>query len=377
MALISLKIPPGVYRNGTDLESSGRWRDASLVRWHNGSMRPVGGWQARVESAFDSAPRGMVAWVDNSGDSRIAAGTYNKLFSVSASGTVSDITPAGFTAGKLNAAVNTAYGGGFYGTGYYGVKRPTTGTFQEATTWSLDTWGEYLVGCTPDDGVLYEWTLNTGTPAAAISNAPVDNKALVVTEERFIFALGAGGNPRKVQWCDREDNTTWTPSATNEAGDFELQTQGEIMCGLRMRGRTLILTSNDAHIATYSGPPFVYGFERAGTACGVVARRAAVAVDQGAFWMGANGFFAFDGSVAKEINCDVTDYIFCDINRNQISKTYAVHNSEFGEIWWFYPSQNSTTNDRYVAYDYLEGHCEVGQIDRSCGVARGVFDKPI
>ena len=180
-----------------------------------------------------------------------------------------------------------------------------------------------------------------------------------------------------MQWCDREDNTSWTPSATNEAGDFELQTSGEIMCGLRMRGRTLILTNTDAHIATYSGPPFVYGFERVGTACGVIARKAAVAIDQGAFWMGSQGFFAFDGSVAKEINCDVTDYIFCDINRNQISKTYAVHNSNFGEIWWFYPSQNSTENDRYVAYDYLEGHWEVGQIDRTAGVDRGVFDNPI
>jgi hypothetical protein len=62
---------------------------------------------------------------------------------------------------------------------------------------------------------------------------------------------------------------------------------------------------------------------------------------------------------------------------NQISKTYAVHNSNFGEIWWFYPSQNSTENDRYVAYDYLEGHWEVGQIDRTAGVDRGVFDGPI
>ena len=55
---------------------------------------------------------------------------------------------------------------------------------------------------------------------------------MVVTEERFIFALGAGGNPRKVQWCDREANTVWSPAATNEAGDFELVTSGQIMCGL-------------------------------------------------------------------------------------------------------------------------------------------------
>ena len=44
---------------------------------------------------------------------------------------------------------------------------------------------------------------------------------------------GAGGNPRKVQWSDREDNTLWTPAATNEAGDLELNTSGQIMAGIK------------------------------------------------------------------------------------------------------------------------------------------------
>jgi hypothetical protein len=377
MALIPLQIPPGVYRNGTDFEGSNRWRDCNLVRWHSGSMRPVGGWSTRVSGAFAAAPRAMLAWVDNSYDSHIAAGTYNKLYAVNDLGTVSDITPAGMTAGNASAVRNTGYGGTYYGTGFYGVRRPSTGTYQEATTWSLDTWGEYLVACQPQDGTLYEWTLNTGTPAAAISNAPTDNLGLVVTEERFLFALGAGSNPRKVQWCDRENNTSWTPAATNEAGDFELQTNGQIMAGLRMRGRTLILTSTDAHIATYSGPPFVYGFERVGTSCGLIARKAAVAIEHGAFWMGKENFFMFDGSIAKQMPCDVADYVFGDINDSQISKTYAVHNSEYGEIWWFYPSGNSTENDSYVAYDYAAGHWEIGRIDRTAGVDQGIFDDPI
>ena len=46
MALIGLDIPAGVVRNGTDLDSAGRWRDANLVRWENNSARPVGGWES-------------------------------------------------------------------------------------------------------------------------------------------------------------------------------------------------------------------------------------------------------------------------------------------------------------------------------------------
>ena len=76
------------------------------------------------------------------------------------------------------------------------------------------------------------------TVAEPLTNAPINNKGIVVTEERFIFALGAGGNSRKVQWCDKENNTQWTPAVTNEAGDIELATSGQIMCGVRTRGVT-------------------------------------------------------------------------------------------------------------------------------------------
>jgi hypothetical protein len=377
MALIPLQLPPGQYRNGTDFEASNRWRDASLVRWLDGSLRPVGGWTSRKTSAFASAPRAMLTWLDNSSDSYLAGGTYNKLYYVNPSQTVYDITPSGLTAGNLNGALNVGFGGGFYGYTNYGRAPTSSGVYSEATTWSLDTWGEYLMACSSKDGKIYEWQLNTGVVAQVVANAPTGNKGLVVTEERFVFALGAGGNPRKIAWCDQENNTSWTPSATNQAGDFELQTVGQIMCGLRMRGRTLILTDNDAHVAQYSGAPFVYGFERVGTACGVASRRGAVAIDEGAFWMGQNGFFTFDGSVASEIPCEVSDYVFDDMNPSQITKVYAVHNSQHGEIWWFYPSGTSTENDRYVALDYKEGYWTTGELDRTAGVDQGVFKNPI
>jgi len=379
MPLIPLQIPAGVYRNGTDFEGSNRWRDVNLVRWQNNSLRPIGGWTERddLSSALTAVARAAHAWKDNTAGVNQAYGSSNELIYVNASGTAFDITPSGFTTGDEDAAINRGYGGGFYGLGLYGTRRLGANAFQEADTWSLDNWGEYLVACSTSDGKLYEWQLNTAADAAQISNSPESCKALVVTEERFLFALQADGNPRKLAWCDREDNTTWTPDATNEAGDFELQTSGEIMCGLRMRGRTLILTNTDAHIATYQGPPYVYGFERVGSACGTVSRKAAVAVDTGAFWMGAEAFYVFDGSVAKVLPCEVWDGVFTDINSNQISKTFAVHNSEHGEVWWFYPSGDSLENNRYVVYDYIQGHWNTGSIARTCGVDRGVFSNPI
>ena len=376
MPLIPLQIPPGVYRNGTDMQSTGRWRDASLVRWTDGTMQPVGGWLTRV-SMTDQPLRGAIAWRDTGADRWFAAGSFEGLFVGAASNTVYEITPTSFSGGTKDAAVNIGYGGSFYGTAAYGVARPDTGVYAAASTWSLDNWGEYLVACNSADGRLLEWQLNTANDAAAISGAPTNCSGLVVTSERFLFALGAGGNYRKVQWSDREDNTTWSPLATNEAGDIELQTSGQIMLGIRTRGQTLILTDQDAHAATYQGPPFVYGFERVGSSCGSVSRIGAASVDAGVFWMGQRGFHVYAGGGVTDVTCDVADYVFGDINRTQISKVAAVANARFSEVWWFYPSGGSLENDRYVVYNFKENHWSIGELARTSGVDGGVFSTPI
>jgi hypothetical protein len=377
MTLVPLAIPPGVYRNGTDYQSTGRWRDASLVRWMEGTMQPIGAWVARVTVSSNKKVRGSIAWRDNSADRWMAAGTYEKLFAISASNTVTDITPASFTSGNANAAQNLGYGGGFYGAYTYGTPRQDVVDYSEATTWSLDTFGQYLLACSSTDGKIYEWQLNTANDAVVVTNAPVSNTGIIVTEERFVFALGAGGNGRKIQWCDREDNTTWTPAATNEAGDIDLQTSGQIMLGIKARGQTLILTDHDAHAATYQGPPFVYGFERIGSSCGAISRRCAASVDRGVFWMGNRGFFAFAGGQVQDVPCEVSDYIFNNLSASQKSLVHAVTNSKFNEIWWFYPSAASTECDSYVVFNYEENHWTIGTLARTSGIDVGVFADPI
>lgn len=801
MPLVPLKLPAGFYRNGTEFEASNRWRDGSLVRWLDGSLKPVGGWTTRKAAFANNPVRGMHSWQSNDGTAWVAGGSHDQLIAMTGAGICYDITPDDLAAGREDAAVNTGYGFGFYGTGYYGQPRSVTSDSvpQEATTWQLDNFGENLVGLHQDDGRIWEWDLTTtvgaelvtngefatdaswnkgtnwsisggvaeyaqlkatfatdntivgtqtfvvtvvndngqnkyafngavaptlslvrgvtytfdmsdasnsghplafkngstayttgvtitGTPgtsgasvviavdaaapatgllyyctvhgnamgntittsantiaidystetitatahdfangdevtytvptgqsaiggltsgtnyfvvsattdtlklaatsggaainliapasvsiqaddavvvdvnndkivtantfsngdaveysngngtdivglangtqyfvinatssefqlaahpsgsaidivdlgsgtqnftkklgdahelarvnfgnldqtvsglvvtpdiqdsydvtvdlidpnddsdastvpnvkikvtgttsttvhvhetlvvgsnvfrfgaddtavkieiipqayntpnfdvdnislrkktvAEPLTNAPINNKGIVVTEERFIFALGAGGNSRKVQWCDKEANQTWAPAVTNEAGDIELATSGQIMCGVRTRGVTLIITDTDAHMAQYIGPPYVYSFQRVGTNCGAVSRLSAVATDQGAFWYGQENFHYFDGNSVQTLKCDVQDYVFNDFNQAQQSKVWGMVNGANNEIWWFYCSANSTEIDRYVAYDFKDNHWLIGNLSRTSGVSRGVFAYP-
>ena len=376
MAYFPLQIPPGVYKNGTEYQSKGRWNNSNLVRWFEGTMRPVGGWRKRSTNQLTGKARGLINWKDNSGNRRIGIGTHSKLYSMNEAGTLSDIGPTDLVSGDADQIQKLGYGYSTYGNFAYGVARPDLGSSTPATTWSIDTWGEYLVACSTKDGRLLEWQLNTGVKAAAITNAPTSCIGLIVTQERFLFALGASGNPRKISWCDQENNTVWTAAATNQAGDFELTTVGSLQCGKRVRGATILFTDVDVHTATYIGPPYVYSFDRIGTSCGAISKQCVAVTDNSCYWMSKSGFWVYDGFV-KPLASDVSDYVYKNLNFEQSTKIYAIHNSAYGEIWWFYPSSSSTEVDSYVTYNYRENHWSVGVLDRTCGTDRGIFANPL
>lgn len=374
--LIPLNIQPGVYKNGTNYQSKGRWADANLVRWYENTMRPIGGWRKRASGQVSGKCRGLLTWRTNVNARWIALGTHTHLYVMNEAGTITDITPTSFTTGNADGLLNLAYGGGPYGLFAYGTPRADTGTLTPATTWTLDNWGEFLLACSNADGKIYEWDLDTDNDAVALTNAPVNNRAVMVTAERFVFALGAGGNARRVAWSDQENNTMWAPSITNQAGDIDLETSGSIVTGKRLRGVNLIFTDVDVHGAQYQGPPFVYGFERLATGCGVISAQAVAAVESVAYWWSPSGFFMYDGFV-RPLKCDVLDYVTQNLSTVQRSKVYAVANNQFGEVWWLYPSAENTEVDSYVAYNYRENHWTIGSLSRTAGTDRGVFTYPI
>ena len=115
MPLIPLKIPAGFYRTGTDLDASGRWRDGSLVRWRNNSLRPIGGWVANEDfgtsgDVTTGVPRAMHTWQALNGTRYIAVGSYNELKVALSSNTTYNIAPTDLVAGDESAVVDAVAG---------------------------------------------------------------------------------------------------------------------------------------------------------------------------------------------------------------------------------------------------------------------------
>ena len=194
--------------------------------------------------------------------------------------------------------------------------------------------------------------------------------------ERFIVALGAGGDANKIQWCSQADATQWDPlPADSSAGDLDLPTQGRIQAGKRGRGETLIWTETDLIALRYLPSDLVYGATIVGRG-GAASERAMIVSGSNAYWMGKKNFWGYNGQVSR-IPCPVADYVFKDINNLHLDIIWAEKRDRYSEITWHYPSASSTVCDRYVTFNYGEGTWYFGQMARSGGVDDDIFDYPI
>jgi hypothetical protein len=374
MALTSVQPRSGIYKRTTDFNAEGRWTDGNLVRFVGGRPAQMGGWQTITPStgSITGVPRGALGWRNTTTIRSYAAfGTASGLY-VYNSDKILDITPAGYTTGRTDSVISAGYGMGAYGAGAYGTARSGSNYTLQATVWTFDTFGDYLIGCANTDGDIYEWD-GSAAQATVVTNAPTSCQAVAVTDERFVVAIGAGGDPRKIQWSDKGDRTTWTPATTNKAGSLTLVDTGRVMCARKIRGQLGIWTETRFHGMFWQPGPYVYGIEAMGDNCGILGPNSVAVADGIPYWMGVNSFYTFNGAV-KAMDCDVQEHVFNDLNLLQRHKAHAYYNQPFNEVWFFYVSADSTEIDKYVILNLHDGSWSIGELDRTAFVQLGAFD---
>jgi hypothetical protein len=181
---LSVKLPPGLYRNGTVYQSKGRYYDSDLVRFHQGTIKPIGGWRTPygyTGSALAGVPRSLYSYRSDAGAPVVGVGTTTKLYVVS-DGLSYDITPAGFTTFRVDGGFATGgtYGAGPYGAGVYGTGSVTPRVVNP-DTWSLDNFGQYMIAVPTSDRNLYLWSGSTAVVAALVPWSAMTWTGSVVT----------------------------------------------------------------------------------------------------------------------------------------------------------------------------------------------------
>jgi hypothetical protein len=80
----------------------------------------------------------------------------------------------------------------------------------------------------------------------------------------------------------------------------------------------------------------------------------------------------YDGRT-QTMTCDLRQLVFQDFNNEQVAQVFATSVEKFNEVWWFYCSQNSTTPDRYVVYNYIEKAWYYGTMSRTAWIDASVI----
>jgi hypothetical protein len=377
-----LDLPAGLISDDTSFAATGRWSDASNVRFWRGQPQVIGGWERLVESPLTGVCRTVFGWTDKAALLNVAFGTNAKL-QVWKGGGLYDITPAGLAAGLVDGPGGQGFGTGAYSTGNY--SEPSTGEYFPRT-WALSAWGENLMAC-PRGGAIYAWTNNTGSPASLLANAPAAVTHMLVSATDQVFALGCNEevsgtfNPLCIRHSSVRANTQWTTGAATTAREYVLPGGGRIVAGRVIGPYLLVWTTHALFLGTYVGSiTQPWRFDRVGEKCGLIGPNAAVVVGQTAYWLGPDlQFYRYGlGGAPEPMSCPVRQALVDNIAPSQGDKIVASSISVFGEVRFDYPDvRDGLENSRYVLLSLADGAWSRGLMARTGMVDAGPSQHPI
>ena len=287
--------------------------------------------------------------------------------------------------------VGNGWGAGTWSRGAWGSSTSLAASGQTLRIWSHDNFGEDLI-INVRDGDIFYWDKTDGVSTRAVelaqltgaNKAPIIAKQVLVSDrDRHVIAFGCDSevdpgvqDPLLIRFSDQENVTEWQSLVTNTAGDLRIGSGSEIITAIETRQQVLVFTDVSLHAMQYLGPPFTFGINAISENITIAGPLAAIAVEDNVFWMGAEEFYAYGGSVQR-LPCSVRDYVFTNINSDQLEKVTASTNTAFSEVTWYYPSASSDENDRYVTYNYDQKIWYYGALNRTCWLDRGVSSDPI
>ena len=310
-----------------------------------------------------------VASIIDDNSYRISAGSNA---SSSASGGGSVTASYYVNVGLVDPEYLTGWGVGLWGYSYFGVDVSIAlGLLSEPLVWAMDNYGEDLI-IAPLDGALYYFDSSAGAAQPTIiSGSPDQVRAVFITPERYIFALGcttiAGGYDKMtVRWPDIEDFTDWTPTSTNTANERKLQGGSRLVGGCSfMQGLSLVWSDACLFSFQFTGTTTIYDSKKVADECGLIGPQAFCKSDNAVFWMSNKNFHYYNGSVAGIPNsADIIDWVFDNIDDVHALKSFAFYNKQFNEVWFVFPV-NGTEPDTYVAVNLDDFSWVNGTWDRT------------
>ena len=227
----------------------------------------------------------------------------------------------------------------------------------------------------------------TGASTLTIDNN-VDVSGGVVVLHPYVFVYGnnglirncAAGNPN--DWVSADSNET-NVASTKIVKGLPVRGGSNAPSGLFWSLDSLIRVSYNPTTITVGGTPqtFFWRYDIISSQSSILSSQSVIEYDGIYYWAGVDRFLLYNGVVKEIPNTFNQNYFFDNLNYDQRQKVYATKVPRFGEIWWFFPSGNSTECNDCVIYNIRE-NCwyDLGEAlgaRRSAGFFSQVFHYPI
>tara|TARA_R110002012_G_scaffold15169_2_gene61078 strand:- start:401 stop:2251 length:1851 start_codon:yes stop_codon:yes gene_type:complete len=359
----------------TVTDANGGYKNGDFVTFSNASAAGGLTLNGEFQITFASGSTYTITAASTASSSATGGGTVTAAYQIN-TGVELEVPLTGWSAGT--------WGEGTWGNGGTGV--------ESLRIWSQGNFGEDLI-LGFRGSPLYFWDASDDTPLdnratllsaeSGASDVPTAQNIILVSDiNRFVFCFGANTlgtttqDPMLIRWSDQENAVNWTPTATTQAGDLRLSRGSEIIAAEQTRQELLVWTDFSVYSLQYVGAPVVWAAQLVGENASIMSQNSVAVADNVAYWFGKDKFYMYDGGV-KVLPCNVKRYIFDDINRDNIQQIFGSTNEGFDEIWWFYPSASSNTNDRYVVYNYVQKIWYYGTLSRTAWLDSGIRDFPL
>lgn len=277
------------------------------------------------------------------------------------------------------------WGTGTWGTGTWGEANSSIDALILQRDWWFNAFGDDVI-MNYRKGPLYVWynalgyDNNRAIPLAAnpLANKPPTTvmQSLVDAAHGFVIAFGCNGwdplsgentafDPLGIRWTDQNNPFEWEPTDINAAEQTRINGGSQIVRAFQTREEILIWTEDAMYSMKFiASVDSAYSINPLASEVSIMGCRAVTSINDIVYWMGKDRFYVYSGRT-ETIPCTLRNHVFKDFNYDEFDQVIAGTNEGYNEVWWFYPTADSQTNNAYVIYNYLEKSWYYGYLDRT------------
>lgn len=274
----------------------------------------------------------------------------------------------------LTTAMANRCQGGFGGKDLNGVVYQFAGDATKLWLWNVTTWddvsvaGDYivandamwqfvqygnrLIACAPSNN-LQTFLLGTDTDFSALSaTAPQASYLAIIRDFLMVgntYDATDGAVPNQVWWSAIDAPTSWptpgTAAATAVQSDKQVLPEGGAIQGVvgAVGGADGAVFLEEAiYRVTYLGSPLIFQFDKVEKQKGTRVPGSLVNMGTAAFYLGVDGFYAFDGANSVPIGNEKIDKSFYrDFDQTYYYRVTSVVDVINKQVLWAYPGSGN------------------------------------